>query len=149
MTRITSFSGPYHCLSNFYPLKEFVYFANEEYPTVEHAFQAAKTFDKNTRKAIQNASSPTEAKRLGRDCSLRSNWDSLKIGIMFDLIYQKFDYDSNLRKILIDTKSTILIEGNTWGDTFWGKVKQGNVWHGQNWLGVILMQIRRELWEMR
>ena len=39
-----------------------------------------------------------------------------------------------------------LIEGNTWGDTFFGMIKdsQGK-WTGENNLGKILMQIRDEL----
>jgi len=41
----------------------------------------------------------------------------------------------------LDTGKSELIEGNTWGDTFWGV--SGVI--GQNNLGKILMKIREEL----
>jgi len=59
---------------------------------------------------------------------------------MTDLVRQKFS-NPQLAKQLLDTKDFELIEGNTWGDTFWG-VCSGK---GQNNLGKILMQIRNEL----
>jgi predicted NAD-dependent protein-ADP-ribosyltransferase YbiA (DUF1768 family) len=34
-----------------------------------------------------------------------------------------------------------LIEGNTWGDKFWGQVKG----EGANYLGRLLMKVREEL----
>ena len=46
-----------------------------------------------------------------------------------------------LRLALIATGDSILIEGNTWGDQFWGQVS-GN---GKNQLGLILMDIRKKL----
>ena len=40
ITRITRFHGEYRFLSNFYPVK--VEYDGVQYPTVEHAYQAAK-----------------------------------------------------------------------------------------------------------
>lgn len=40
MSEIKSFTGKYSFLSNFYPCK--VLFEGVRYPSVEHAFQAAK-----------------------------------------------------------------------------------------------------------
>lgn len=42
---------------------------------------------------------------------------------------------------LAETGDVDLVEGNTWGDTFWG-VYNGR---GENWLGVLLMLTREEL----
>lgn len=45
------------------------------------------------------------------------------------------------RDQLLATGGVELIEGNDWGDAFWG-VCGG---YGQNWLGVLLMLVRSEL----
>ena len=44
---------------------------------------------------------------------------------------------------LLETGNQELVEGNTWGDIFWG-VCNGK---GQNWLGKILMMVRDEIRE--
>jgi predicted NAD-dependent protein-ADP-ribosyltransferase YbiA (DUF1768 family) len=49
--------------------------------------------------------------------------------------------DPELRMKLLATGSRNLIEGNRWGDTFWG-VSRGK---GQNLLGVLLKELRGEL----
>jgi len=36
------------------------------------------------------------------------------------------------------TAGAVLVEGNAWGDRFWGSVEGS----GQNWLGRLLMEIR-------
>ncbi len=53
----------------------------------------------------------------------------------------KFTRHFDLREKLLATGDRKLVEGNTWGDTFWG-VCRGN---GKNHLGKILMKIRAEL----
>jgi predicted NAD-dependent protein-ADP-ribosyltransferase YbiA (DUF1768 family) len=68
------------------------------------------------------------------------NWDNLKIRVMADLLWQKFQ-NKNLQKMLLDTGDKYLIEGNTWNDVFWG-VCDGQ---GQNVLGVAVMTIRKIL----
>jgi ribA/ribD-fused uncharacterized protein len=135
---IESFSGQYRFLSNFYPAR--VRYGIHTYPTVEHAYQAAKTTNLDQRKAIREAATPSIAKRLGYGVKLRVHWEQLKIGIMRNLIRQKFR-DPELRKNLLATGDEELIEGNTWGDSFWG-VYRGR---GHNWLGKLLMDIRKEI----
>ena|SRR5436309_2396038 len=140
---IDSFRGPYRFLSNFTNCK--VWYEDEIdgrwYKTTEHAYQAAKSLDKEMRKKIQEAATPGDAKRLGNKITLRSNWDKLKLEVMESVCRQKFFLNSAYRKKLLATGNEELVEGNTWGDKFWGKV--GNT--GQNWLGRILMKIRKEL----
>ena len=63
-----------------------------------------------------------------------------KLGITEDVIRQKFN-NPELKEKLIATGDAELIEGNPWGDTFWG-VCEGK---GENHLGKILMKIRSEL----
>ena len=58
------------------------------------------------------------------------------------LLRQKFA-DPALREQLLNTKDSMLIEGNNHGDTFWGVCKG----EGQNQLGRLLMKIRQEIIE--
>jgi ribA/ribD-fused uncharacterized protein len=120
----------------------------EQYFTVEHVYQAAKTLDLKERKAIQLASTPGKAKRLGRKANLRPGWDFYKSGIMFDLVFQKFSKNSELKKKLLATEDTELVEGNYWCDIYFGACTcpkhQGA---GQNILGKILSEVRKILRE--
>lgn len=139
MEYIDSFSGEYGWLSNFY-LTE-IEMDGKIYPSVEHAYQAAKTLNESEREFIRNLSSPGNAKRQGKKLTLRSDWKKIKVDIMHDLVYKKFSTNSILRTMLLNTGTKHLIEGNDWGDKFWGMVDG----EGQNHLGKILMQVRYEL----
>ena len=135
-TAITWFEDPpYEFLSNFYATT--VLLDGVEYPTVEHAYQAAKTLDLSEREHVRSAPSPAVAKERGRQVTIRPDWDDRKAAVMRDLLAQKFS-DPVLRKRLAATAPLELIEGNTWGDRFWG-VYEGQ---GENWLGRLLMEIR-------
>jgi ribA/ribD-fused uncharacterized protein len=135
---IYAFRDATEFLSNFYSSP--IEYDGTEYPTVEHAFQAAKTLDLNQRAAIQAAPGPSEAKRLGRSADLRPDWEEVKVDIMRELLRVKFS-DTTLQEKLLKTGDRVLVEGNTWGDTFWG-VCRGK---GENHLGLLLMEIRSEL----
>jgi ribA/ribD-fused uncharacterized protein len=133
---ITYFEDPpYDFLSNFHPAP--VRLDGVEYPTVEHAYQAAKTLDDVERAHVRSAPTPAEAKTRGGQVTMRRDWNDIKVAVMRDLLRQKFA-DGVLRERLLATAPHVLIEGNTWGDRFWG-VCNGE---GQNWLGRLLMEIR-------
>ncbi len=134
---ISKFDNEYSFLSNFYPCE--ITFDNDVYPSVEHAFQAAKTNDKQDREKIRNAETPGKAKRLGRKVRLIDSWNEIRLPTMELLIDQKFNNDV-LKQKLIDTSDAILVEGNDWNDTFWGMCDG----HGENWLGKILMKKREK-----
>ena len=138
--KINEFKGEFRFLSNFWPCK--VCLDNVEYPSVECAYQAAKSLDPNVRKFFLNASS-AQAKQLGKMIAIRKDWNEVKVPIMYNLVWQKFSNDETLRQKLLQTGSAELIEGNTWGDTFWGvDMRSGN---GKNILGKILMETRANL----
>ena len=111
-----------------------------EYPSVEHAYQAAKTVDRRERAAIAKCATAGEAKKLGQKCAIRPDWDAVKIEIMRGLLKKKFSY-RRLKKALLDTGEAYLEEGNNWGDSFWGVCND----IGENHLGKLLMEIRDEL----
>ena len=138
MKTIDTFEGEYRFLSNFHPAK--VYLDGVEYRSTEHAYQAAKSLDQDERLRIKNAKSPADAKKLGRKVKLRKDWENIKLDVMLDLLRQKFEIPE-LRQLLIDTGDDELIEGNTWGDEFFG-VCRGV---GKNHLGRLLMQVRKEI----
>lgn len=65
---------------------------------------------------------------------------------MRDLVQDKFAEHPRLAQLLLDTGDALLIEGNNWGDSFWGVTRNGDG-DGANYLGKILMEIRRGLRE--
>lgn len=127
----------YGFLSNFHPST--IYIDGKSYPTVEHAYQSYKTLDESSRELIRKASSPGEAKKLGRALQLRSDWDAVRVDLMRDFVRKKFE-SPFLRHQLLETGDAELVYGNTWNDRFWG-ICRGS---GLNWLGRILMDVREE-----
>lgn len=136
---INSFSGEYRFLSNFFEAP--FNFGGYTYPTSEHAFAAMKTTDPEERRAIRDLETPGQAKRAGRNVTLREDWEDVKKDIMNAIVWEKFLQNPDLKEKLLATGDEFLVEGNTWGDKVWG-VCDGE---GMNWLGEILMRLRYEL----
>lgn len=142
-TTIDSFTGKYSFLSNFYPCT--IFFNGQSYPSLEHAYQAAKTLDAAIEKLIRCATSPARAKKLGRQIQLRKDWEELKKEVMEILVEIKFVH-CDLRKQLLATGEAILIEENRWHDNIWGSCtcqRCGN--KGRNLLGKIIMAERTNI----
>lgn len=137
-TPITSFTGHYSFLSNFYPAPVAV--SHGTYHTAEHAFQASKAAREEDRQRIRATETPQKAKKIGRSIKLRDNWERIKVGFMKECVRAKFK-DLELQRKLLETGDRELIEGNWWGDKYWG-VCNGV---GKNMLGRILMSVRDEL----
>lgn len=135
---ISSFAGPHRFLSNFWPVA--VVYDGKSYRSVEHAYQAAKTVIPHERAAIQRALTPGDAKRLGKRVTMRADWSAVRIPAMHELLRQKFATEP-LRGKLLATGKKPLVEGNYWGDRFWG-VCDGA---GENHMGRLLMEVRDEL----
>lgn len=135
---ITRFKDEYHFLSNFYLC--WIEFDGAWYPSVEHAYVASKTLDHEIRKQVLSKT-PGQAKRFGRTIALRSDWETVKLNVMEQLVRFKFTYHEDLKQKLIDTQGRLLEEGNFHKDQFWGTYYG----KGHNHLGKILMTIRDEL----
>lgn len=134
---IYSFQGEYRWLSNFWPCD--ILFDDRVYPSVENAYQAAKV-DEIYRYKISQMK-PGEAKRFTRTVPTVLEWnDEYKLRIMNAFLFQKFRGELAVKLIATDG---LIIEGNTWGDTFWGMCKG----KGENHLGRLIMKIRQELRE--
>lgn len=136
---VNSFTGRFFWLSNF-ALSPFKW-VDIEWPTVEHAYQAAKASNHTDMLNVSRCLTPGEAKRMGRRLAIRPDWESVKLPMMRGLLALKFASGSNMAGQLVGTGDTLLVEGNHWGDTFWG-VCRGV---GENWLGRLLMELRFEL----
>lgn len=137
---ICNFRGSYRFLSNFYPCDA------GGWPSVEHAFQAAKTDATMWRLRIRQAPTARDAKRLGRNVPLRANWESIKVDQMRALLRLKFRNEP-LRTKLLDTGAAELVEGNRWCDNFWGSCTCDKCipTPKHNWLGLLLMEVREDL----
>lgn len=138
--KIASFRAQYDFLSNFYNRP--ITYKGLIYDNNEAAFQAQKCITEEEKANFCNCS-PSKAKSRGRSVKLRSDWESIKIGVMEDVVYLKFTQHPDLAARLLATGETELVEGNTWGDCFWGFDTRTQ--QGQNHLGKILMQVRSQL----
>lgn len=140
---IDSFNGRFRFLSNFYE-KDILVRGDDEpvtsWRSSEHLYQASKTLDKEEQTWVRLAKTPAEAKKRGRQITLRPDWDEVKDLAMLNILRLKFQ-DPDLRRMLLATGDAELIEGNWWGDTYWGVCKG----QGQNMLGKALMLVRDEV----
>ena len=135
---IKGFFEDYRFLSNF--TLGNVVFEGIEYPSSENAYQSAKTTDIDIRGNFVNIT-PSESKKLGRTLEVRSDWESVKYNIMYQICLDKFTRNPDLGDKLLATGDKYLEETNYWKDVVWG-VCDGV---GTNWLGKILMDIRSQL----
>lgn len=148
---VSEFRGEYSFLSNYY--KAPFTWRGLKFPTAEHAFAYGKTLfmdDRHAQMRAQqaihfNAQSPGEAKKMGRAVKIDLvEWERHKVMYMREIVHAKFmTSEESLVGPLINTGAMMLVEGNDWGDYFWGRCKDKNgVWTGLNTLGAILMEER-------
>jgi ribA/ribD-fused uncharacterized protein len=140
---ITSFTGDYAFLSNFYAAP--ILIEDITYPDNEHYFQCCKTASDRDWRLIFEAPSAAQAKKLGRQVQIREDWDRVKRQCMLSACLAKFSQHPDLRDALTLTGDTLLVEGNRWGDTYWGSILVNGSWQGWNYLGKILMATRMVL----
>ena len=136
---IAGFFGPFSFLSNFYILKNGVWFEELCFPSVENAYQAAK-WPRPNRTSFVDVSAG-KAKKLGKLAPKFDGrrWNKVKYDIMFELVSQKFHNNGDVAKKLLLTEGYQLEERNSWGDQYWGTNEKGE---GENNLGKILMIVR-------
>jgi hypothetical protein len=153
---VPKFDGDNFFLSNFY-VAPTVFMMNGErvtMPTGEHAFQAAKCHalvDKSQKTeyvlGVAEAPTPSKAKYLGRSARIHLDvWEDVRVKCMREIVWQKFIQHPDLRTRLLNTHDAMLVEGNDWNDTFWGRCNG----KGYNKLGVLLMEVRGYwLWQSK
>ena len=139
---ILKFTDEYRWLSNFADVR--VKMDGVIYKSVEHAYQAAKSEDKEWRSFCKTEEKASKVKRYSRRIEIREDWNELRVDIMRNLLVQKFGQEP-YRSLLIETGQLYIIEGNDWGDRFWGV--DLNTGEGKNALGRLIMDIRDEICE--
>ncbi len=152
---IQTFRGEHDYLSNFYKAPVEIFGIKGE--TNEHIFQAMKTVIDTERYWIMDSPSPFEAKKRGRLVTMRPDWNGIRRRVMLELNLAKYNQNPKLAAALVLSAPHTLVEGNYWGDAYWGAVpavlghtdqltwkdeETGQVLVGDNWLGRILMMIR-------
>lgn len=135
---IKGFSGDFRWLSNFWPVN--VEMDWVIYPSVEHAYQAAKTTDHTIRKHLASLTAGQAKRAAPTGRLLRPDWELVRVQIMNDLLMQKFSQEPFMTRLL-ETGNCLIEETNAWKDTFWG-VCDGE---GKNILGKLIMTIRDDL----
>jgi ribA/ribD-fused uncharacterized protein len=131
----------YSYLSNFHPAP-FTY-NGKTWPTVEHAFQAAKFPDApDLQEKIRLTATPAGAKIKGRrGAPLRPDWEEVKVPLMLELLRAKFAANPPLSEALKATAPAQLREVSR-SDSFWGCGASGC---GKNQMGNLLHQVRNTL----
>lgn len=145
MNAITTFQNEHRFLSNFWPCC--IVWEELVYPTLEHAYAASKTDDLSVKQMTRSCPTPGDAKDYLYNHAIKPSpsWTiEKKLWVMEELLRIKFGgKEPFLTRALLATGDAELIEGNTWGDTFWG-VCNGD---GENNLGNLLMKVRTNLFE--
>ncbi len=148
-------------LSNFF-LREIVV-EDLLFASSEHAYHALKTLILEERfpflvpssltesqkawmeeHAIHSFVTPGQSKRGGKKVTLRPNWNhGIDLLVMHHVVTAKFTQHEDLKTRLLATGDSLLIEGNSHGDIYWGQdLLTGE---GHNHLGKTLMRVRKEL----
>lgn len=147
---IVAFRGKNAFLSNFAPSTVYILVGTKwvKCPTVEHAYQASKTLDQHERLRIISCATPKDAKDRGNSVDVVSYWEEVKRVVMLELLRQKFSHVP-LQRALRDTGRAQLIEGNMHHDNYWGACMcamcDEDGAEGENWLGQLLMRVRRDI----
>eukprot|EP00756_Hemistasia_phaeocysticola_P061525 Hpha_TRINITY_DN4997_c0_g1::TRINITY_DN4997_c0_g1_i1::g.51443::m.51443 len=139
--RFYGFAGQYGQLCSFWPAPFEA--AGYTWPSLEHYFQGMKFEDDDIIEMIINASSPEEARAIGRDPAnkLRENWDAIRIQIMYKGLLAKHTQVSSCKNILLGTGHRKLVFADL-GDEFWGI---GSSSRGKNMMGLLLMRVREDV----
>ena len=143
-------------LSNFFISP--VFLDGSAWAHTEVYYQSQKSLSQSYRRKLQEKEKPSWSKHVGdsrldnpdldkrswfleRPQDLRDDWDDIKLEVMRKAIQAKFTQSEYLKNALIDTNYCEIIEDSK-SDFFWGT---GSDDTGQNWLGVLLMELREQL----
>lgn len=115
------------------------------FTTVEHFYHACKFREfEIIQRIADHPSKGLKAYIKSLSWMIREDWEERKIDIMKLALKYKFSKaNPMLREKLLKTVGTVLVERNTWGDTFWGT--NIDTQQGENHLGKLLMDIRENL----
>lgn len=142
-------------LSNFE--KCYIKYKGHLFATTEQAFMWEKAIffnDHESASKILKEENPAKAKKLGREVKNfdDSKWSKVCYEVMYKINFEKYFQNTRLKNILLNTGDKMIIEANP-KDTRWGiglsaeddRVLDESQWQGENLLGKVLMEVRKEL----
>jgi len=156
-SRILAFRGENHPLSNLYLVEKGVEYDRTMYPSVEHAYKSAEAsyftrddlqdYIRNTKSAL------SMMKHVNRELEFeeREEWLTVRQGIMRSLLASKYESCPQFRDCLMSSEDKCIVEATN--NKFWASGIPGTKetistpsikWTGQNKLGQMLMDIRKE-----
>lgn len=143
------------CFSQWY-MAEF-YVGHIRYCCMEQYLMSKKALlfgDNETDRKIMEATEQSDIKQLGREVKgfEEEIWSKFKIPIALTGNYYKFSQLEELRKYLLSTGDSLLIEASPY-DKIWGigmNAEEASAcgihqWKGTNLLGFVLMEVRDEI----
>jgi ribA/ribD-fused uncharacterized protein len=129
----------------------------KKYHTAEHYMMAEKARlfgDLKSELNILNASSPGEAKKLGRSVKgfNEAVWLENRFSIVVAGNMAKFCQNTELKEFILETNESVLVEASP-VDRIWGiglaaddqRAMNPNLWKGENLLGFPLMEVRSKI----
>jgi len=133
---------PYYQFTNFFHAPIVV--DGKKWLTSEHYFQSQKFDDDDLKEQVRLQQTARYAfdQAHSLDSYKRWDWDAIKDDAMLQAIWAKFNQHPRLRKLLLDTDDSTLVEATQGKDIYWGVDQHG---FGFNRLGQSLMLIRSEL----
>jgi len=116
--------------------------------------KAAIMGDSRSYAAIRGASSPPQAKALGRGVQGFNDdlWHAVVCSVAFEVVFQKFSKTPTLQPLLLATGEKLMCEATS-NDRYWGiginrgdqRCQNPSQWRGANILGWALMEVRSAL----
>ncbi len=148
---------PYGFLSNWYPAKfvlnGIIFTSSEQYIMYRKCLLFG---DNASAVAVLATDDPAEQQSIGRNASgfVNAIWDGMKQALDFHGLTAKFYQNEDLKKKLLDTGETYLVEC-AYQDRVWAcgrrlvdeEKRDISQWRGQNLLGFTLMEVRKALTE--
>lgn len=130
---------PYFQFSNWHPAMfnlDGLFWEN-----TEQAYMYEKSLDAEYRQKIRATGDPAEIKRLGRACTLRPKWDTMKYDVMVRVNEPKYRQNPDLAALLLGTGDRPIHEDCK--DPWWGGGP--NFPSGRDMLGKVLIDVRTRL----
>lgn len=135
----------YGCFSNLFRRR--MELDGTTFPTAEHAYQWDKPRKEDVRSWLMMAPTPSLLAMAAHGLyswDIRPGWSAGRRDRMRRVVEAKFRQHPDLAEVLISTGNARLVEAATVDNEVnrrWGEVNG----KGQNWLGLILMEVREQL----
>ena len=149
--KVLAYQSEHAPLSNFFPCV--VVIGKHKFFCLEQAFQfmKAKILDRPLAATkIYLSREVRYIKQIGEELGTSEEWERRKFDVMYECLMRKFQQNSHLKKLLLETGDLELLEATP--DRLWGCgatlsssiIRRGG-WPGRNKHGKILMAVREEL----